>query len=67
VGLETLAASLSEDSDTVMEVWEPYLMQLGFLERTRRGRITTRRAYEHLGRAVPGTPDPSDQARFSGF
>ena len=67
VGLETLAASLSEDSDTVMEVWEPYLMQLGFLERTPRGRVTTRRAYEHLGRAVPGLADPSDQGRLSGF
>ena len=67
VGLETLAASLSEDSDTVMEVWEPYLMQLGFLERTPRGRVTTRRAYEHLGRTVPGTLDPTDQGRLSGF
>ena len=70
VGLETLAASLSEDSDTVMEVWEPYLMQLGFLERTPRGRVTTRRAYEHMGRDVPGTTDPSDpsdQGRLSGF
>ena len=67
VGLETLAASLSEDSDTVMEVWEPYLMQLGFLERTPRGRVTTRRAYEHLGRAIPGGLDPTDQGRLSGF
>ena len=67
VGLETLAASLSEDSDTVMEVWEPYLMQLGFLERTPRGRVTTRRAYEHLGRTLPGGIDPTDQGRLSGF
>ena len=67
VGLETLAASLSEDSDTVMEVWEPYLMQLGFLERTPRGRVTTRRAYEHLGRTLPGGLDPTDQSRLSGF
>ena len=67
VGLETLAASLSEDSDTVMEVWEPYLMQLGFLERTPRGRVTTRRAYEHLGRTIPGGLDPTDQGRLSGF
>ncbi len=67
VGLETLAASLSEDSDTVMEVWEPYLMQLGFLERTPRGRITTRRAYEHLGRKLPGSLDDTDQGRFTGF
>ena len=67
VGLETLAASLSEDSDTVMEVWEPYLMQLGFLERTPRGRVTTRRAYEHLGRIAPGVADPTDQGRLTGF
>ncbi len=67
VGLETLAASLSEDSDTVMEVWEPYLMQLGFLERTPRGRVTTRRAYEHLGRALPDDQQPSDQGRLTGF
>lgn len=67
VGLETLAASLSEDSDTVMDVWEPYLMQLGFLERTPRGRVTTRRAYEHLGRSLPGVAEPSDQGKLSGF
>jgi Holliday junction DNA helicase RuvB len=67
VGLETLAASLSEDSDTVMEVWEPYLMQLGFLERTQRGRVTTRRAHEYLGRPWKGIMEPTDQARFSGF
>ncbi len=67
VGLETLAASLSEDSDTVMDVWEPYLMQLGFLERTPRGRVTTRRAYEHLGRTAPGLQDPSDQGKLAGF
>ena len=58
VGLETLAASLSEDSDTVMDVWEPYLLQLGFLERTPRGRVTTRRAYEHLDRALAGRGGP---------
>ncbi len=67
VGLETLSASLSEDSDTVMEVWEPYLMQLGFLERTPRGRVTTRRAYEHLGRPLPGVADPTDQGKLAGF
>ena len=67
VGLETLSASLSEDSDTVMEVWEPYLLQLGFLERTQRGRVTTRRAYEYLGRVWEGPPEPIDQGRFSGL
>lgn len=48
VGLDTIAASISEDPDTIMEVYEPYLLQLGFLERTPRGRIATRLAYEHL-------------------
>ncbi|MBC7237234.1 MAG: Holliday junction branch migration DNA helicase RuvB, partial [Chloroflexi bacterium] len=50
VGLETIAAALSEDPDTIMDVYEPYLIQLGFLERTPRGRVATRRAYEHMGR-----------------
>jgi len=50
VGLDTVAAALSEDADTVMDVYEPYLIQLGFLERTPRGRVATRRAYAHLGR-----------------
>lgn len=48
VGLETIAASISEEADTIMDVVEPYLLQLGFLDRTPRGRIATRRAYEHL-------------------
>lgn len=49
VGLETISAAISEDADTIMDVYEPYLLQLGFLERTPRGRLATRRAYEHLG------------------
>jgi Holliday junction DNA helicase RuvB len=48
VGLETIAAALSEEADTIMDVVEPYLLQLGFLDRTPRGRVATRRAYEHL-------------------
>jgi Holliday junction DNA helicase RuvB len=60
VGLETIAASLSEEADTIMDVCEPYLLQLGFLERTPRGRTATARAYEHLGRAYPQqTAQPS--------
>ena len=50
VGLDTLAASVGEDSDTIMDIYEPYLLQLGFLDRTPRGRLATRLAYEHLGR-----------------
>jgi holliday junction DNA helicase RuvB len=49
VGVETIAASISEDASTIMDVYEPYLLQLGFLDRTPRGRVATRRAYEHLG------------------
>jgi holliday junction DNA helicase RuvB len=53
VGLETIAAAISEEPDTIMDVVEPYLLQLGFLERTPRGRVATRRAYEHLGEVYP--------------
>lgn len=49
VGLDTIAASIGEDSGTIMEVYEPYLLQLGFLDRTPRGRVATRHAYDHLG------------------
>jgi Holliday junction DNA helicase RuvB len=49
VGLSTLAASLAEEVDAIEDVYEPFLLQLGFLQRTPRGRIATRRAYEHLG------------------
>ncbi|MFA5308988.1 MAG: Holliday junction branch migration DNA helicase RuvB [Dehalococcoidales bacterium] len=49
VGLDTIAASISEEADTITDVYEPYLLQLGFLERTPRGRLATRLAYEHLG------------------
>jgi len=53
VGIDTLAAATSEETDTIMDVYEPYLIQLGFLQRTPRGRIATRRAYEHLGLEMP--------------
>lgn len=49
VGLETIAAAISEEADTIMDVYEPFLLQLGFLDRTPRGRVATRSAYEHLG------------------
>ena len=48
VGLETIAASISEEADTIMDVYESYLLQLGFIDRTPRGRMATQRAYEHL-------------------
>lgn len=49
VGLNTLAAATAEEQDTIEDVYEPYLIQLGFLERTPRGRVATRKAYQHLG------------------
>lgn len=49
VGLQALAATTSEEEDTVLDIYEPYLMQLGFIERTPRGRIATKLAYQHLG------------------
>ena len=55
VGLSTIAASISEEPDTIMDVVEPYLLQLGFLERTPQGRVATRQAWEHL--EVPYTKD----------
>ena len=48
VGLDTLAAATSEDKDTICDIYEPYLMQLGFLARTPKGRIATNAAYKHL-------------------
>ena len=48
-GLETLAAAVSEESDTIMDVYEPYLLKIGFLQRTPRGRVASRLAYDHLG------------------
>lgn len=53
VGLNTIAASIGEEADTIMDVVEPYLLQLGFLDRTSQGRVATRRAYQHLGFVFP--------------
>lgn len=58
VGLDTIAAAISEDSATIMDVYEPYLLQLGFLDRTPRGRVATPHAYAHLG--IPyESPNPN--------
>lgn len=54
VGLKTLAASVGEEPDTLEDVYEPYLMQIGFLKRTPRGRVVTPRACEHIGRGISG-------------
>ena len=63
VGLETLAATIGEESVTLEDVYEPYLLQLGFLTRTPRGRCVTQRAYQHLHRPLPGggTEPPMEQ------
>ena len=53
VGASTLAAAVMEEEETIEEVYEPYLMQMGFLDRTPRGRVATARAYEHLGIVPP--------------
>ena len=57
VGLETLSAVIGEESITLEDVYEPYLMQLGFINRTPRGRCATPAAYEHLGLPLPGVKD----------
>ncbi|HWQ00015.1 MAG TPA: Holliday junction branch migration DNA helicase RuvB [Vicinamibacterales bacterium] len=54
VGLNTLAAAISEDKDAIEDMYEPFLMQLGFLDRTPRGRVATPRAYRYFGLAAPG-------------
>lgn len=53
VGLGTLAATLSEEEDAIEEIYEPYLMQIGMIDRTPRGRVATARAYEYFGKALP--------------
>jgi holliday junction DNA helicase RuvB len=53
VGLDTIAAAISEESDTIEDVYEPYMIQNGFLNRTPRGRVATLAAYQHFGRSVP--------------
>ncbi len=60
VGLSTLAAATAEEVDAIEDVYEPYLIQLGFIQRTPRGRIATRRAYEHLGLQYPERITPED-------
>jgi holliday junction DNA helicase RuvB len=58
VGLKTISAALSEEEATIEEVHEPYLLQLGLLERTPRGRVVTEKGYSHLGEEVPKTDQP---------
>ncbi len=62
VGLETLAATIGEEAITIEDVYEPYLMQIGFISRTPRGRVVTRLAYEHLD--IPYRPDPAEASQL---
>ncbi len=64
VGLETIGAAISEDSSTIMDVYEPYLIQLGFIDRTPRGRVATPHAYSHLNLAYTNHDTDADQPRL---
>ena len=64
VGLDTIGASINEESDTIMDVVEPYLLQLGYIERTARGRVATMHAYRHLGLDPPEEAGDDGQPRL---
>ncbi|HVD77680.1 MAG TPA: Holliday junction branch migration DNA helicase RuvB [Vicinamibacteria bacterium] len=65
VGVGALAAAISEEADAIEDIYEPYLLQIGFIDRTPRGRVATRRAYEHFGRDVPaGIPGLGQKKLF---
>lgn len=67
VGIATLAAATNEEADAIMDVYEPYLIQLGFLQRTPRGRVATKRAYEHLRRPYSPSSGASAAAQLTFF
>jgi Holliday junction DNA helicase RuvB len=62
VGLDTLSATTGEDATTIEDVYEPYLMQLGFIMRTPRGRVCTPAAWAHMKRTMPQTAQTADAA-----
>jgi len=65
VGVGALAAAISEETDAIEDIYEPFLLQIGFIDRTPRGRVATRRAYEHFGRALPeGGRGPNQKKLF---
>ncbi|HET8677278.1 MAG TPA: Holliday junction DNA helicase RuvB C-terminal domain-containing protein, partial [Blastocatellia bacterium] len=66
VGLGTLSASISEEKDTIEEIYEPYLIQEGFLNRTPRGRMATRLAFEHFGLNYPQSGQENQATLFEG-
>jgi Holliday junction DNA helicase RuvB len=63
VGIATISAAIDEEKDTIESIYEPFLMRIGFLERTLRGRKLTPRAYEHLGVPVPAA-QPDNQKKL---
>jgi len=65
VGISTIAAAIDEDKDTIESIYEPFLMRIGFLERTQRGRKLTDRAWRHLGFAAPGGKEPAGKSGSS--
>jgi Holliday junction DNA helicase RuvB len=67
VGINTIAAAIDEEKDTIESIYEPFLMRIGFLERTTRGRMVTPKAYEHLGYDYPGNPAGGRQAQSKLF
>ena len=64
MGLDTLAASTGEDANTIEDVYEPYLLQLGFIQKTPRGRRATRLAYQHLGIQYSKRDEETEQISF---
>jgi Holliday junction DNA helicase RuvB len=65
VGVGALAAAISEEADAIEDIYEPYLLQIGFIDRTPRGRVATRRAYEHFNREAPAAlPGPGQKKLF---
>jgi Holliday junction DNA helicase RuvB len=64
VGVNALAAAISEEPDAIEDIYEPYLLQIGFLDRTPRGRVATRRAYEHFSRELPANGAAGPQKKL---
>jgi Holliday junction DNA helicase RuvB len=64
VGVSTIATAIGEDTGTIEDVYEPYLIMDGFIKRTPRGRVATLLAYEHLGRNCPTNINPMEQSFF---
>lgn len=64
VGIDTMAAALNEERETLEDVYEPYLIQIGFIDRTPRGRVATRAAFEHMGRQYPERPEEEGQEKL---